>query len=52
MYSKPRNVSIAKSLKLRNVFNPHKSFPGRQPNALLRKSLEIEASCIAKQRTF
>ena len=34
---------------MRNVFNPHKSFPGRQLNGASRKSLEIQASCIAKQ---
>ena len=50
--SKTRNVWIAKSPKIRNVFNPHKSFPGGQLNAASRKSLEIQASCIAKQRTL
>ena len=37
---------------MRNVFNPHKSFPGRQLNGASRKSLEIQASCIAKQNPF
>ena len=32
----------------RNFFNLQKSFPGRQLNAVSRKSLEIQASCIAK----
>ena len=36
----------------RNVFDPHKSFPGRQLNDASRKSLEFQASCIAKQRTL
>ena len=36
----------------RNVFDLHKSFPGRQLNASSRKSLEIQAFCIAKQRTL
>ena len=30
IYSETRNAKIAKSPKIRNVFNPHKSFPGRQ----------------------
>ena len=51
-YSKTRNVQIAKSPIIRNVFNPHNSFPGHQPNAASRKSLEIHASCITKQRTL
>ena len=42
----------SKISKIGNVFNPHKSFPGRQLNAASRKSLEIQASCIAKQRTL
>ena len=44
IYSETRNVLIAKSSKIGNVFNPHKSFPGRQLNAASRKSLEIQAS--------
>ena len=36
----------------KSVFNPHKSFPGNQLNASSCKSLEIQASCIAKQRTL
>ena len=36
------------------IFLTHiiKSFPGRQLNAASRKCLEIQASCIAKQRTL
>ena len=41
---------VPRSPKMRNVFNPHKSFPGRQLKGASRKSLEIQASCIAKQR--
>ena len=52
IYSETRNVKIAKSPKIRNVFNPHKSFPGRQLNAASRKSLEIQASSLAKRRTL
>ena len=43
---------MAKSPKIGNVFNPHKSFPGRQLNAASRKSLEIQASSLAKRRTL
>ena len=35
---------------LHYVFNPHKSFPGGQLNDASRKSLEIQASCIAKKK--
>ena len=35
-----------------NVINLHKSFPGRQLNAGSRKGLEIQASSIAKRKTF
>ena len=49
-HEKTRNVEIAKSPKIGNVFNPHKSFPGRQLNAALR--LEIQASSVAKRRTL
>ena len=55
MYSETRNVYsvlIAKSPKIHNVFNPHKSFPSCQLNAVSHKNLEIQASCIAKQRTI
>ena len=34
-----------------NVFNPHKSFPGRQLNVTSHKSLEIQASSITRRRT-
>ena len=40
---------MTKSPKIRDGFNPLKSFPDRQPNAASRKRLEIQASCIAKQ---
>ena len=43
---------MANSQKISNVFNPHKSFPGRQLNVASRKSLEIQASSMAKQRTL
>ena len=35
-----------------NVFNPGKSFPGRQLNAASRKSLEMQASSVAKTKNF
>ena len=44
-----------KSMEFLGAFshgNPHKSFRGRQLNAASRKSLEIQASCIVKQRTL
>ena len=43
---------IAKSQKIGNVFNPHKSFLSCQLNATSYKSLEIQASSITKQRTL
>ena len=46
---------MAKSQKIYNAFNPHKihkSFAGHQLNAASRKSLKIQASCIAKRRTL
>ena len=52
IYSETRNVEIAKSPKIGNVFKPHKSFPGRQLNAVSRKNLEIQASSLAKRRTL
>ena len=38
--------------KIGNVFNPHKNFPGHQLIAVSRKSLEIQASSKAKQKTL
>ena len=38
IYSETRNVHIAKSPKIGNIFNPHKSLPG----------LEIQTSSIVK----
>ena len=52
IYSETKNGQIAKSPKISNVFKLHKSFPGRQLNAASRKTLEIQASCIAKRRTL
>ena len=52
IYSKTRNVYIAKSPKIGIVFKPHKGFPGGQLNAASRKSLEIQASSLAKRRTL
>ena len=43
---------IAKSSKIVNVFNPHKSSPGHQLNTASRKSLEIQAPSLAKRRTL
>ena len=34
-----------------NVFKPHKSVPGHELNAMSCRSLEVQASSIAKQRT-
>ena len=45
-------VKIVKSPKIGNVFNPHKCFPGRRLNDASRKSLEIQASSVAKRRTL
>ena len=39
---------LAKSPKIGNVFNPHKSLPGRKLNAASPKSLGIQTSSIAK----
>ena len=39
IYSKTRSVYLAKSTKIRNVFNPHKSFPGLAPKAWLNQGL-------------
>ena len=43
-----QGIHIAKSEKFGNVFNSH----SRQLNAASRKSLEIQASSVAKQRTL
>ena len=42
----------SKISQIGNVFNPHKSLPGRQLNAASRKSIEIQTSSIAKRRTL
>ena len=34
-----------------NVFKPHESVPGRELNAGSYKSLEVQSSSVAKQRT-
>ena len=50
------NSSLEELIKITvifiNVFNSHKGFPGRQLNAASRKSLEIQASSLAKRRTL
>ena len=51
IYFETRNVYIAKSEKNGNVFKPHKSAPGHELNAMSCRSLEVQASSIAKQRT-
>ena len=58
MYSETRivySVEIKQNLPKSindNVLDPHKSFPSCQLNAVSCKNLEIQASCIAKQRTI
>ena len=44
--------SSLEELTICNVFNPHESFPSRQLNAVLHKSLEIQPPFIAKQTTL
>ena len=51
VFSVFKNKNANQSQKISNVFSPHKSFPGRQLNAASCKSLEIQASSIAKWRT-
>ena len=46
-----RDTNMA-ALKIGNVFSPHKRFAGRQLNAASPKSLEIQASSLAKRRTL
>ena len=49
IYSETRKVSISKSQKIGDVFiNPHMNSPGCKLNAVSCKSLEIQASTIAK----
>ena len=42
-------IRAAKSPQIGDVFNPHKSFPGRQPKAASRKCVEIQASSISRK---
>ena len=51
-YAGTHRFRKSSSGKISNVFDPRKSFPGHQLNAASRKSLEIQASSIAKQRTL
>ena len=47
-----RMFKIAKSQKISNVFNPHKSFLSCQLNATSHKNLEVQASSITERRTL
>ena len=43
---------MAKFPEIRHFFNLHDSFLGRHVNAILRKSLEIQAYSITKPKTL
>ena len=49
IYCETRNIKMAKSQKIGNVFHPHKSFPGRPLNAAPLKGLKILESFFAKR---